>query len=194
MRKTNYLNLIALIVVGILIVLGCGKSEADKKADAERQVRPAKFMEALKEFSVKPAKAALVQQPYLIGKVAVLSSTDGKSLTPNSPYGYSNYSMLPNLVDTTKDNPEDVKTVVLEDCRTVGKTVYRLKDEPSREIPATLTDCEMTIIDQTIQAVIFVKKFQANPQANIKIWEKSESVSVTPSDEMNAFLKSLPQK
>lgn len=188
--RKNQLNLLIVLAVGIAFVLGCGKTEADKKADAERQARPAKFMAALQDFSTKPTKAALVQQPYLNGKVAVLSQTTGT----NSPYAYSSSFWLPNLVNTANDNPEDVKTVVFRDCRESGKSVYKTTENPPREVPATFYECDLTIVDRTIQSVIFVKKFPANLMEKISISETSKSVSIIPDREMSEFLKSLPQK
>lgn len=188
--KRKQADLIIIFLLATAFVLGCGKSESDKKADAERQARPAKFMAALKDFSVKPAKVALTQQPYLTGKVAVLSQTTGT----NSPYNYSSAFWVPNLMNTTNDNPEDVKTVIFRDCWVSGKSVYRTADNPSREVPATFTDCEMTIVDRTIQSVIFVKKFPANLLEKIRISDASDSVSITPDREMGEFLKTLPQK
>ncbi|MCY7348363.1 MAG: hypothetical protein LH614_19380 [Pyrinomonadaceae bacterium] len=180
------------LAIGIAVVMGC-KSEADKKLEAERMARPAKYVAALPDFSRKPEKVALVQQPYLKGKIAVLSSTDGKSTFGNAGFGWAITTGLPNLVDTVKEDPEAVKTVVLEECKSSKQGFYTTTENPPRQIPAVYHDCQMTIIDRTIQSVIYIKNFQAASMEKVSISPTSTSVTLTPTREMEEFLKSLPQ-
>ncbi len=190
--KKNRINLIVILAIAVAVGIGC-KSEEDKKLEAERLARPAKYVAALPDFSRKPEKVALVQQPYLKGKIAVLSSTDGKG-NFGSPFGWAVVTGIPNLVDTMKEDPEAVKTVVLEECKSSKQGFYTTTENPPRQIPAVYIDCRMTIIDRSIQSVIYIKNFQAASMEKVSISPTSETVTMSPDKEMTEFLKSLPQR
>lgn len=182
--KGNYINLITVFAVGIAILMGC-KSDEEKRLDAEKLERPAKFGAARADFSRKPAKIALVQQPYLKGKVVVLSSLNG------GEFGYQAVRELSNLEAAT---PEEVGTVVLKECKSVQRGVYRTNENPPRELPAIAVDCQMNLIDRANSTVYFVKNFVTEPIKDARVGELSNDITSTPTLEMNAFLKSLPQK
>ena len=189
MREMNmhrhHLNLLIVLVVGVLLILGCGKTDEEKKRDADRREGPAKMAAARKDFSQKPAKSELVQQPYIKGKIVNLSSVNG------GEFGYSDAGELRAI---TASVPEDVGTVILQECKSVQKGMYRTQDNPPREIPAMAMDCEVTIIDRSLASVIYVKRFQGKPTEEVRVGETQDKVTAGATQEINAFLASLPKK
>ncbi|MEQ1606489.1 MAG: hypothetical protein ABL999_16635 [Pyrinomonadaceae bacterium] len=177
-----------LAVVAILFVaLGCGKSEEEKKADAAKSERGPKFYKARLDLAKKPAKTALVQEPFIKGTVVVLTSTDG-SEPVYAPYPPMEFRSL------EANSPEELGTVVLEECRSTQKGVYRTKEDPPREVPAMAIDCDVSLIDHQARAVYFVKKFEGKLNEQASISQSSNSVYKGPNEEINKFLGDLPRK
>jgi len=183
--KPNYINALLVVVAGIVMVLGCGKSEEEARQDQVRKEGPGKMAAARKDFAQKPQKAELTQQPYLKGKAVMLYSLNG------GEFGYQGSP----AIDAIKASlPEEVGSVVLQECKSVQKGVYVTKESPPREIPAMALDCVVTIIDRTIPAVIHTRQFQGTPSEEARVSETSNSVTAGPTKEIDAFLAGLPKR
>lgn len=192
--KTTKIDLSIILIIGITIVLGCGQSAENKRLNDEKSQRGLKFWAARKEFGQKPATVALVKQPYLKAKVVVLTVTDGVSKDNDSPFTYREVAGLPIVADRQNSTPEEVKTVILEECKSVQKGVYRTTETPSREIPAMATNCQLTIIDRTISSVIYVKNIEGQPSQEVSVSSSANKVVSVTNKETDEFIKSLPQK
>ncbi len=171
----------------LFVLLGCGKTEEEKQRDKARQERPAKFAAARLDLARKPAKTALVNDPFIKGKVVVLESTDGAE-----PH-YA-YFPPPEFASLEAMTPEEVGTVVLKECRSTQKGVYRTTENPPREVPAIAIDCDVSLIDRQAGAVYFVKRFEGKLSEQASISTTSNSVAKGPTDEINKFLGALPKR
>jgi hypothetical protein len=180
--KPTHQTLFIMAVLGLVALTGC-QTEAAKKAMAQRNELMAKRMALRTEFMRKPAKVALVQRPYLKGKTAELSSLDGSEF---------NYKYIP--VFPTDGNPDDIKTIIQQDCRPIQKGVYRLKDDPSKTLPAMAMTCQVTLIDRATSTAYFVKNFETEPDPEATVSKTAEKVYKTPENEIKAFLESLPRQ
>src|SRR5215203_6743651 len=147
-------NVLLITAVMLIIVLGCN----DKEEEAQRK-RDKEAAENLRihaaELAKLPDKTQLTDEPYIKGKMAIVRRDDGKSF----------YMFDPDLArygDDYARTPEEVQTVVLRVCQRTQKGVYKTNENPPRELPAFATDCDVTIVDRSIQAVIFKKHFDAN--------------------------------
>lgn len=183
--NTNRRNLILIGVFAIVAVLGCAKTEAEKKSDIERKEGPAKMFAAKKNFATKPSKVELTQQPYIKGKTAYLYSLNG---------GEFGYHWTPALDPIAAKMPEDVGTVVLQECKSVQVGVYRVKEDPSKTVAAMVLECEVTLIDRSIASVIHIKRFQGKASEEINVGQSSNSVTAGPTEEINGFLAALPRR
>ncbi|MFT3744768.1 MAG: hypothetical protein QM785_10820 [Pyrinomonadaceae bacterium] len=181
------LNTILAAAAIMLAVLGCGKSEEEKKADALKAERGPKFYKARLELAKKPAKTALVQEPHIKGTVVVLTTTDG-SEPVYAPYPPMEFRSL------EANSPEELGTVVLEECKSTQKGVYRTQENPPREVPAIAIDCDISLIDHQAGAVYFTKRFDSKLNDQASISQTSNTVSKGPNDEMNKWLGSLPRR
>lgn len=185
MTGRNDIYCIAAVI--LLVVLGCGKTEEEKQRDKLRQERPGKFNAARPDFARKPSRTVLVNDPFIKGKVVTLESTDGAE-----PH-YA-YFPPPEFTALEAMTPEEVGTVVLKECRSTQKGVYRTTENPPREVPAIAIDCDVSLIDRQAGTVYFVRRFEGKLNEQASISDTSNSVSKGPSDEINKFLGSLPKR
>lgn len=181
------LNFVLALLLLIAAALGCGKSEEEKKADALKAERGPKFFKARFDLAKKPAKTALVQEPYIKGTVVVLTTTDG-SEPIYAPYPPMEFRSL------EANSPEELGTVVLEECKSTQKGVYRTQENPPREVPAIAIDCEVSLIDHQAGVVYFTKRFEGKLNEQATISQTSNTVSKGPNDEMNKWLGALPRR
>lgn len=180
--KPHYLTLFALVVVGLLSLTAC-QSEAAKKRIEENNAEAAKRVALRKEFMRKPTQAALVPQPSIKGKTAELSSLNGSEF---------NYKSIP--VFPLAENTDDIKTIIQQDCRPIQKGVYRMKDDPSKTLPAMAMSCQVVLIDRATATVYYVKNFESEPDQQASVSQTTEKVYKTPDNEIKAFLESLPRQ
>ena len=180
--KTRYQTFFALVILGLVSLTAC-QSEAAKKAQAERNEQTAKRIALRKEFMRKPTKVALVPQPYLKGKTVELSALNG------SEFEFKYIPVFP-----MAENTDDIKTVIQQDCRPIQKGVYRVKDDPSKTLPAMAMSCQITLIDRATATVYYVKNFETEPDPEASVSKTTEKVYKTPDKEIKAFLESLPRQ
>lgn len=184
--KRNIASILAVAAI-LVAVLACGKSEEEKKADAAKADRGPKFYKARLELAKKPAKTALVQEPFIKGTVVVLTTTDG-SEPVYAPYPPMEFRSL------EANSPEELGTVVLEECKSTQKGVYRTQENPPREVPAMAIDCDVSLIDRQAGAIYFTKRFEGKLNEQASISQTSNTVYKGPNDEINKWLGALPRK
>ncbi|HQZ94875.1 MAG TPA: hypothetical protein PLP21_01080 [Pyrinomonadaceae bacterium] len=184
--KRNIASILAVAAI-LAAVLGCGKSEEEKKADAAKADRGPKFYKARLELAKKPAKTVLVQEPFIKGTVVVLTTTDGSEpvYAPYPPMEFRSFEA---------NSPEELGTVVLEECKSFQKGVYRTQENPPREVPAMAIDCDVSLIDRQAGAVYFTKRFEGKLNEQASISQSSNTVYKGPNDEINKWLGALPRK
>ena len=180
--KPNYVTLFMIAALGLMGLTAC-QSEAAKKAQAQRNEDAAKRVALRKEFLRKPTKVALVPQPYIKGKTVELSSLNG------SEFDYKYIPVFP-----IAENTDDVKTIIQQDCRPIQKGVYRMKDDPSKTLPAMAMSCQVSLIDRATATVYYVKSFESEPDQEASVSKTAEKVYKTPDNEIKAFLESLPRQ
>jgi hypothetical protein len=90
--------------------------------------------------------------------------------------------------------PEEVTTVVLNECKSKQKGVYRTNDNPPREVPAIAIDCDVSLIDRKAGVVFYVRHFDGKLNESVNISQTSNSVAKGPSEEINKFLGTLPKR
>lgn len=182
MNKVSALGASLLILA---CIIACGKSDDEKRLDQAKKDRPVKFAAARLDLAKKPAKIVLAPEPFLKGKVVMLGSTDG---------GEPGYQTAPSLTALEAMIPEEVGTVILKECRSNQKGVYRTNDNPPRELPAIAIDCEVSFVDKAAQIVYFSKVFQGKLSDEASVSKVSNSVASGPDQEINAFLAGLPRR
>lgn len=189
MRKPYMSKFQGLAAIGVLMaaILGCGKSAEEKRADAERSERLTKMAAARPDLAKKPGRSALVREPYIKGKVVVLEGTDGAE---------PNWAYFPpaEFASIRAETPEEVGTVVLKECRSTQKGVYRTTENPPREVPAIAIDCDVYLVDHPAGSIYYFKKFEGKLKDEARVSTVSNSVSSGPHEEINKFLGSLPRR
>lgn len=169
------------------LVLGCSKTEEELRVEAAKRERGGKFAAARVDLAKRPGKTQLVEQPSIVGKVAMLESTDG------AEHHYA-YFPPPEFAKLEAMTPDEVGTVVLKTCRSIQKGVYRTAENVPREVPAIAIDCDVSLIDRQADTLYFVKRFEGKLSGTASIAETSNRVSSGPTDEINRFLGALPRR
>lgn len=148
------------------------------------------------ELAALAPPVQLARTPYLKGQVLIVESEEGSKLhlfaTSPDRYGLSKARMAQSGADA-----QTVIQVVCEQGEKIG--TYVTKDAEQRRIPAYAAQCQVSIIDQTIPAVIAQKTFV---NGEIPLFEEEKTFKETdreyvvprPFTAMASFLKSLPAK
>jgi hypothetical protein len=155
------------------------------------------FKTRQKEFTVLPEKVQLTKEPYLKGKVAVYKTS---SLETVLWHGYLTPDQEAKMKDLLAQTADEVGTVVwLADnskkdaCPEIKKSDYKVEGE-ARIRGAYVEVCEMTIIDITIPAVVFRKKFEGVLK-DTEFVRKDDYIRARVNDmQFYDFLSSLPRK
>lgn len=180
--KATSQTLFAFLLAGLIGLTAC-QTEAAKQRSAEHNANAAKRVALRKEFLQKPTRVALAPQPYLKGKTIELSSLNG------SEFAFKTIPVFP-----MAENPDDVKTIIQQECRPIQKGVYRMKDDPTKTLPAMAMSCQVTLIDRATATIYFVKNFETEPDAEATVSKTAEKVYKTPDKEIKAFLENLPRQ
>jgi hypothetical protein len=173
----------------ILILLpvmftGCGAGAGGNK---ERGEALRKLNERVAELAKVPDKTQLASEPYIKGKMVLISRGSGRQYV--DPASFNTFESV------YARSPEEVQTVVIQDCVESRKGTYRTNENPPRELPALSTDCDVTIIDRTQEAVIFKKRFESRVDENAKVLGTTNTVHAsTAFHDITAFLSALPRK
>lgn len=181
----NVGNLLVCLLILTAVGLSCGKSDEEKRTAQAKKDRPVRFAAARLDLAKKPSKVELSPEPFLKGNVVMLGATDGRE---------PGYQAVPALNGLEAMTPEEVGTVILTECRSTQRGVYRTSDNPPRELPAIAIDCEVSLIDRAAQKVYFSKMFQGNLSDETSVSQLSNSVASGPDQQINAFLAGLPRR
>lgn len=138
----------------------------------------------------------LASAPYLKGKTAVISTgalSDGvvTEIYINEP-------------DRQANLMEEVGSIVKIECAKGASIGQYVVKEKGTKIPAFSSVCKVSVIDNSIPAVIAQKSFtnsvmvdnymvETDQKGGLKDYEK-EYVSYAPTDQITEFLKKLPRK
>ncbi len=209
MRRSNLLNVLLVMAFFFMAVLGC-KSATEKERDRQnKEVRDQKAAQKQKtsdliksleatadEWARLAPPVKLVKEPYIKGKMVIVyrRADDINELHENDVIG---------LGELNAQTPAEVGTVVQTDCFQVRRGNYVTKDADKKQIPAYVSECEIGIIDLSMPATIYRKKFENTElldeinSTNID-WEtvkrKNKVVAVEPQGAIRDFLLSLPRK
>lgn len=178
----NYRLILISLALVCAIFTGC-KSEAAKKAEAAYHERTTKFLAARAEFLRPAAKVSLVNQPYLKGKTIEMFSTNGGELANK---------MIP--IFPTPSDPDEIKTIIRQECNSVQKGIYRMKDDPSKTLPAMVMSCRITLIDRASSTAYYIKTIETEPDPEAYTAKDAKTVTKLPEKEIKAFLESLPRQ
>jgi hypothetical protein len=180
---TVLLTLSALVSV---IVAGCG-GRAGAGGDRERAEALRKLNERVADLAKIPGKTQIAPEPYIKGKMVLISRGSGKQYV--DPASFNTFQSV------YARAPEEVQTVVIQDCEESRRGSYRTKEDPPRDLPAMSTDCDLTIVDRTLDAVIFKKRFESKIDENAKVLSTTKSIQATSAfNDITAFLNSLPKR
>ncbi len=209
MRRSNLWNVLLVAGMFLLAILGC-KTAEEKERQRQNQERrdqqaqqKQKTAYIVKEMETKTDEWArlappvkLVKDPYIKGKLVIVHrrANDVNEVLENDVVG---------LGEMHAQTPSEVQTVVQTDCFEVRRGSYVTKDEEKKEIPAYVSECETAIIDLSLPALIYRRKFE-NADLKDEItaqnidWEtvkrKNKVVASQPQREIRDFLLSLPRR
>jgi hypothetical protein len=184
--KTNSKNLLLITIIFIIVVLGCSDKEGEQKRKETKEAME-KLSAVAGDLAKLPPKEQLTNEPYIKGKVVMVRQNEGgKPYVNNMDNGQ--------FGETYARTPEEVQTVALVNCSKTQKGNYRTNENPPRELPAFSTDCNLTLIDRTIPAVIFKKRFEAKLDEKAGVTAQTKEVNSYAEHEMSDFLKALPRK
>lgn len=181
-RGMSLLTLAALLP---LMISGCNTQE--RAREQERKEALGKLNQRVAELVKIPGKTQLAAEPYIKGKMVLISRGSGRQYV--DPASFNTFETI------YARSPEEVQTVVIQDCEESRKGTYRTKENPPRELPAFSTDCDVTIVDRTQDAVIFKKRFESKVDDSVSVTGTSNSVRAsTAFNDITAFLSALPRK
>ena len=179
-------NVLLITAVILAVVLGCNDKEEEAKRKRDKEAAENLRTHAA-ELAKLPDRTQLTAEPYINGKMAIVRKDDDKSF----------YMFDPDLATYGDDyarTPEEVRTVVLRVCRRIQKGVYKTNEDPPRELPAYATDCDVTIVDRSIPAVVYRKHFDAKLRDETVSTKNTQQVEAHAGYEVDEFLKSLPRR
>ncbi len=183
-EKSKQQNSLLAVAILMAVALSCNRQET-KSRDVKEATK--NLNAAAADLAKLPSKEQLTTAPYIKGKLVMVRQY------PSGAY-YVDAFDAGQLGDVYAQTPEEAQTVALTVCQRSQKGVYRTDENPPRELPAFATDCDVTLIDRSIAAVIFKRRFEA------KLGEKAGGISTTteinayPDYEIRDFLKALPRK
>jgi hypothetical protein len=161
------------------------RAEEQRRAEEKRQQAKQQVLNYALGLAKSPPPARLTQ-PYIKGKQVVLTGDTTEDYSTKRKV--TNYS----LKDSEADSLDQVGTVVVLHYNDVASGDY-----VSRTTGAIQTgyrrDCEVTIIDSSIPAVIYKKTMRGtNPGQHVTVYNYG-TIRGDPPD-VEGFLKSLPRR
>lgn len=169
----------------------------DERIRARRQA----FADRKEELTKPPAKGQLTKEPYIKGKAAFyhydVSPEEPKAdgVLDNYLEGQRTFGIKYEkaILEANAKTPEEVETVVLQKCQPERSSLWNYGNS-NRRLPLYLWNCELTIVDRTIPAVIYRKKFEGGLPTGPTVKEDKVISDSLPRKEMYAFLAGLPHK
>ena len=170
---------ILLTTLAIAVMIAC--SGSDDWLDLREN-----FVVKAGELSKVPAKTELSPEPFIMGKLVVLT---------NSGNGFSiSDTFFDELKEVHARKPEDVGTVALLDCKKEKDGVYVSKTNPNDKVDAFKTRCEPSLIDRVAQTLYFKKMFEAPVREEARGQGNYVFAGAETEFEVRSFLKRLPKK
>jgi hypothetical protein len=169
----------------ILFCAGCGGNSAQQDLD--------RLQARLEEFSQIPPREQLTDQPYIKGRVLVVTrKPDMRSLEMTQQHYYWPSDRAKDLLAQT---PEEVGSVVVLNYSKENAGTYKLV-EGSGGVAAFREVCELILIDRSIPAVIHRKIFRGPEPGSATSISKYQTEVVTPVDltEMRNYIMKLPSR
>jgi len=219
--------LVICAAIFFLAILGCGHlgkkntpSETEVNADKERAAKVEKCKQEkeaftkldakVDDFARLPTKTQLVSVPYLKGKLFIVEIRDKR----NFVYDFSDTGCrmskdcsvdagckgVDKFTDVRARNVDEVGTVAVIECQKIKKGTYVPTGSNSGEkIPGYDLSCNVTVVDRSIPAVIYKKKFDSEllmveGSTSVSLSGPKELVARTPTREMDDFLLRLPRR
>jgi hypothetical protein len=208
MKKANGVNVLIVCAMFLLAVLGCKSAAEKENARKAKEARDQKAAEKQKTSDlIKSLEASadswaklapplkLVRDPYVKGKVVIVyrRADDVNELHENDIVG---------LGELHARTAGEVQTVVQTDCFQIKRGSYVTQDQEKKQIPAYISECEVALIDTSLPAIIYRKKFE-NTKLSDEIssrsvdWEtikrKNKVVAPEPQAEIRDFILGLPR-
>ncbi len=183
LTKCNAENLVMVTAMLMAVALACNKPEGSKNPrDAAKRLSA-----AAGDLAKLPPKEQLTPEPYVRGKLVMVRQ---------SPTGafYVDAFDAGELGDVYAQTPEEVQTVALTICQRTQKGTYRTDEKPPRDLPAYATDCDVTLIDRSLPAVIFKRRFEAKLDERAGGIANTQEINSFPDYQIRDFLKTLPRK
>lgn len=204
MNQKLCLDFVKLLFIGFCIFqTGCpfsGKADTNAAANSTVNAPTPKNSDGLAalimkdaEYSQIPATTNLTKQPYIKGKIRILSKDPGEP-------GYRGYD-LKISEDRLAKSPDEVGTIVLLDFKKTRFGTYQEVMPSNGDKPARVNGyfwtCDMTVIDRTIPAVIYKETFKGDKPDQWVSSDKATADSVNgakPESSIIYFLNSAPVK
>lgn len=184
LTKRNAENLLIVAAIMLAVVMGCGGGSEKAKNLKEATE---KLNAAADDLAKLPPKEQLISEPYIKGKlVMVRQSPKGSFYVDSFDSG--------GFGDAYAQTAEEVQTVALLVCQRTQKGTYRTNENPPRELPAYATDCDVTLVDRSIPAVIFKRRFEAKLGEKAGGTTNTQEINAFADQEIRDFLKALPRK
>ncbi len=178
-RYTTAISMLSIAFAGAW-GLGCSRGEEDW-LDIKARLEP-----AIADLARMPAKTEIAAAPYIKGKLIVIESA-GYGPMINDIY-------FDELRDVYARKSEEVGTVALINCTKEQNGVYTSKTDPSKEVAAFKSTCEMNLVDRSQQAVVFKKTFSAPVKEEARGQGNYVFAGAETQFEIRSFLKQLPRK
>jgi hypothetical protein len=140
----------------------------------------------------------LAKEPYLKGKILIIekifSQYSGIDPTPSFVKNPETYGLTKEMMTESINQAGTVIQIVCQKGKKIGD--YVTKDAEKKRFPAFASDCTVSVIDQTIPAIIARKNFVGNSllfEEETFTLSKTEVIAPTPT-EIDDFIKKLPKK
>ena len=219
-------SLVICAALAFLTVLGCGRLgqkntasvEAEAKAEKERKEKAEKCRqekEALTkldarvdDFARLHAKTQLVTLPYLKGKLFIVETRDRQ----NYVYDFSGTGCrmskecsrdagctgIDKFSEVRARSVEEVGTVALIECRKIKQGDF-VQTRSGEKVPGYDLSCNVTLVDRSLPAVVYKKKFDSKllmveDSTSVSLSGPKELVARTPTTEMDEFLLKLARR
>ncbi|HEY0323490.1 MAG TPA: hypothetical protein VGC66_21210 [Pyrinomonadaceae bacterium] len=133
-------------------------------------------------YAQKPTQSKLTGTPYIINKLVVLSRDSAKDTYSDSYSG-----------TLAAKSPEEVGTVALVDCKRLFVGNY---GNGYKSVPGYVWRCDMTLIDRTINAIIYRKNFNGEglgKEVYVSTYA-TEAEGDKPTSDITSFLEKLPRR
>jgi hypothetical protein len=219
-------SLVICAALALLTALGCGQLgqkntasvEAEAKAEKERKEKAekcsqekqalAKLDAKVDDFARLPARTQLVTLPYLKGKLFIVDIRDKQ----NYVYDFSGTGCrmskecsrdagctgVDKFSEVRARSVEEVGTVALIECRKIKQGDF-VQTGSGEKVPGYDLSCGVTLVDRSLPAVVYKKKFDSKllmveDSTSVSLSGPKELVARTPTSEMDEFLLKLERR